>query len=372
MKTTAEDIGWGKYKTWEGPYFHGTQKFVLPANPSEAYKQMAVLAATEGGAWDAYNGYDICKCTSGLIQWCEGNGQYSVSDMLGKVAEADAALLNPFFEATDELDGISGKTITFEKGAKGKWRFFLDGDEVNTAEEQNQLFFCGASGELGGWGDEDDPRRHYAKAIAAGISNVWRDPQAQTIQAEFTLKRLDWFILKDVKDIFDAMPDTPLAHGFKAAYLSYAGNNPTRAAKSLNGARLRTDRWSKDWVNAVLCSMAFDHGIAIYPGRYNKIRPVVEKLYGIDLIDTAELLKDWSARHGIDPVEPAAVQRALIALGYDLGPAGADGVIGKKTKDAVLMFENTQGMSNPNSEIDASTVKQLRKELDRRGIILKL
>ena len=39
------------------------------------------------------------------------------------------------------------------------------------------------------------------------------------------------------------------------------------------------------------------------------------------------------------------LQQRLIALGYDLGPAGADGVIGRKTTAAIRQFQSEQGLS---------------------------
>jgi peptidoglycan hydrolase-like protein with peptidoglycan-binding domain len=39
------------------------------------------------------------------------------------------------------------------------------------------------------------------------------------------------------------------------------------------------------------------------------------------------------------------IQKRLLALGYDLGPTGVDGVFLGKTRDAVISFQNEQGLS---------------------------
>lgn len=41
---------------------------------------------------------------------------------------------------------------------------------------------------------------------------------------------------------------------------------------------------------------------------------------------------------------PLEVQRALIALGYDLGPAGADGIMGRRSIAAVAEFQKNKGL----------------------------
>ena len=81
-----EDIDWGDYKTFEGPFFKGTLRYSLPPIPNEDDRRLRVLTATEGGAYDAINMYDRCVVSVGLIQWCEGR-YHLVSKLLGAISD---------------------------------------------------------------------------------------------------------------------------------------------------------------------------------------------------------------------------------------------------------------------------------------------
>ncbi|WP_051460562.1 N-acetylmuramidase domain-containing protein [Xanthobacter sp. 126] len=62
----------------------------------------------------------------------------------------------------------------------------------------------------------------------------------------------------------------------------------------------------------------------------------------------AAACRRWEAKLGGAPVgdpDLPKVQSDLIALGYDLGPAGADGVLGRRTREAVLRFQEEQGLA---------------------------
>jgi len=120
-------------------------------------------------------------------------------------------------------------------------------------------------------------------------------------------------------------------------------------------------KWSKDWCIHITKQLTFGPKIAIYPHRYKAIRPVVEKLYGVDLPDHADELKKWTQSMEMDPVEPEVIydeapkeptfttvreiQRLLFDMGYDLGPSGVDGWEGRKTKEAVRTFQGLNGLT---------------------------
>jgi hypothetical protein len=134
----------------------------------------------------------------------------------------------------------------------------------------------------------------------------------------------------------------------RAAYLSFAANLPAVAGKHFMIAHKtsRNAQWTKEWALDVLRELTFGPGIGIYPHRYNAIRPVIEQIYGVDLPDFAKDL-GWRvpeeiAKYNLDT--PKGVQSALIALGYDLGPKGADGSIGPKTTTAIRTFQRLNGL----------------------------
>lgn len=356
-KIDPKTIGWGSYLQYEGPYFGGSVKYVEPSDPSWDDKILSTITSTEGGSPNSYNGYDRCISTSGLIQWCEA-GMYAVSDMLGVVAERGLPAL---FELNEALSAANAE---FKKNAKGSWRFhFLDErGEVDSIQKQQQLFLLNSNGLKGNW---DDASKAYAKLWAACISSVWTYPDAIQAQKDFTVPRLMGFLSGASKAMLFG-PGTPQdnegwAGAVRAGYLSFAANLPSVAAKQLYLAVQATTApaFSPDWCVAVLQQLTFGPQIAIYPRRYNAIRPTLERLFGVDLPDFAAELQTWKSQVLTPPSDPVPsglnltdfdtveeYQKELLAEGYDLGPDGADGVIGKLTKAAILQFQQAHGLTS--------------------------
>ncbi len=299
MTVTPDQIGWGFYKVFAGAYFKGVQKYKLPDNPDELDRQLAVITACESGHYDAYNGYDAAISSVGLIQFTEIN-QFNVSNLLGEVAEncgIDAVLipLKPALELTNS---------TFKKNPQGKWRFsFLDarGDVINS--EKTRELFLGCSGHKDAWTSETIAR---TKLWAACIANVWELEAARKIQDKFTRDRLKWFIMPDAKAIlFDNTPNDPWVAATRAAFISFAINLPAVANSMVKStaAVLTCPKWSPKWCTLMIKQMTFGPKIPIYSARYNSIRPVLEKLWGISLPKTAELL----ASYGLESPETVNV-----------------------------------------------------------------
>jgi len=349
---TILDIGWGTYKQYEGPFFRGVIPYSLGATYTEDQRTMAVITATEGGHYDAINMYDRCILSSGLIQWCEA-GQFSVSDMLGAVAEMDSSALAPL---TQYLTSIG---LSFKKNDKGRWRFFFPDarGEVDRLDEQQQLFLFKSNGQQGTW---DDSSKEYAKGWAAAVASVFQSTIAQQAQIRYTIPRLMGFVLPQaMTTLWGTESGTPTGPGdwraaARAAYLSFAANNPTYANQSLQSyvSEAGAAQWNSDWVVGMLQALTFDPGVIIYPARYDAIRPVIEKLYGVDLPDFDQELKDWHDGNAnrVPGYPPSGmhttkeIQQALIKLGFDIGPTGADGQYGPKTKDAVMVFQKLHGL----------------------------
>jgi hypothetical protein len=379
MSISPTQISWTSYMEYEGPFFRGTQTFSIPENPDWTTKILAVIAATEGGKFDAYNGYDRCVCTSGLIQWCEAN-QYSVSDMLGVVAGRnlpDIRALDPALDASN---------AEFKKNARGRWRFFFRDErgEVDRLPEQQQLFLLHSSGHRNSW---DNASREHAKLWAACISSVWGSPQTRRAQIDYTAPRLMGFVAEPAKTILFG-PQTPAENeGFtgavRAGYLSFAANLPAVANTHLQRAldTTKAPRFSEDWCIAVLKQLTFGPKITIYPRRYNAIRPVLERLFSVNLPDFSDELKQWTETVITRPDNPPQasvpnltvadfdevieVQRELIAQRYDLGPAGADGVYGRASKNAVIHFQQLHGLT-PDAILGPMTQKALLQSALKR------
>lgn len=344
---TPEQIGWASYQTYEGPFFRGTARFQLPLRPNRDDRIMAVITATEGGTWNAINMYDSCICTAGLIQFCERF--HLVSKLLGAIAEHSPKTLS--------LDG-PGKH-TFARDSRGRWRFSTEDGVIDTPQEQRE-FFLRCDGHKGSWTDE---ARAHAKQWAVALSETLAQPEAIAVQKRFTAAKLFSFVLPRAKAVIDAAPETPAGQAFVAAYLSFAANNPTWADRHLHIAMgaSKAERYSEAWLADVLRQLTFGPTVTIYPHRYNAIRPVLERLYGVDLPDVSDDLQNRM------PAEE--VQAILVLLGYELGASGPggdgiDGIYGRKTKAAVTDFQRRHGIDADGWVDDYATVKALRRERD--------
>lgn len=329
------DIGWSRYRDFEGPFTLGTERYELPDDPTDDDRIMAVITATEGGRWNAVNMYDTCILTVGLIQFCER--YYLVSDMLGKLAVDDLELIAPMNPV------LQASGAHFVPNHRKRWRFFFKDDrgEVDRPDEQKQLFLLHSSGKRGSW---DPASTDHAKYWALAMVNIFQEPRAVEIQKAFTVGMMRKFATKSAKLVLDRAPDNELGKAFIASYLSYAANNPTWASNNLARARetATADEFSLDWLVHVLRVLTYGPKVHIYPHRYDAIRPVIERLYGIDLPDTSDILQ----RELKEYMPVREIQTVLAALGYDLGPYGdngdgVDGVykFGGKTYQAIADFQ---------------------------------
>jgi len=359
----TSDIGWGKYGGYEGPYFWGKTPFRLSDNPSESEKFLAVITATEGGKWDAINGYDRCINTVGLVQHCEA-GMYGVSDLLGYIVSCDEGLLDPLKPA------MAASDVTFETNARARWRFhFRDArGEVDRKQEQRQLFLRDSTGKLGTW---DNISKEHAKLWVACEAEFLAQPGAIEAQMQYLLPRFKSYVFGSArKTMFGDIPthNNLWVGAARAIYLSFSLNLPAMATRMLEEhiKHTRDPLFSEDWVIGLAKRLTFDPGIAIYPHRYNKIRPVAEKLYGVDLPDFSEELKKWRSDLLIEAPETGVpdfltideIQDELLACHYDLGPAKADGRVGTKTRAAIMTFQRYAGL-----EDDGIVGKKTRRAL---------
>jgi len=297
-----DDVKWGSYDVFEGPYYPGSKKFSAVETDDETQKQLAVITAVESGHYDAINCYDSAIVSVGLIQWTEAK-QYTVSGMLGEVAERNGpqSVLGPLALA------LRASNATFRKNAKAQWRFhFLDGrGEVDNLKEQQDLFLK-CDGRKGSWTPEATA---HAKLWAACLANVWDSIGAQKAQVTYTRFRLKWFIDAYATPIInDGTDDLGWRGALRAAYISFAVNNPTRASNMLKAAveSSTAEKWSERWCIEVLQKLTFGPKIKFYPIRYNAIRPVIERFWDVEMPKTAEDLASWKPAELVPlPVEPA-------------------------------------------------------------------
>lgn len=318
-------IGWGSYLNFEGPWFKGKCKFVCPTNPNDEDKLMAVLGATEGGCFDAINMYDRCILTVGVIQWCEA-GMYGVSNMLGEVVKfgAESAII------------AAGLKVTQLPG--GQYRVLgRDGRPVLSQGQMRAEYFGGATGFKGQW---TAAQKSVAMETADKFATVFQDPAAQLAQQHYTVQRLYTFVSGSARTYLWDGTEGATQSAVRAAAISFAANLPAVAMRHINAhaASTKHPKWSYDWTVELLKRWTIDSGIGIYPIRYNAIRPVIERLYGVNWPDFANQLLPGSVKsHTV-----LELQTALHDKGFEVGLL--DGVMGAKTKDAIKRFQAARGL----------------------------
>lgn len=352
------EILWGKYGGYYGPYFRGTVPYQNSNRfPTWKDKTVAVISATEGGRYDAINMYDRCIITGGLIQYCEA-GIYLLSGLLVELMKRSATSITPVLEMAGRL-GYEFNRIPDRSSGKLVWRFHKLGDPksaIDTREAQ-QDFFLGCSGREGDWGGSNSPQRAKAMAWARAFADVLQHPVSPIVQNDKAAEDITKFYMPFAVDyLLKDKGDTtrPTSNNMDAAiaiYSSFAANLPSVAASQLEkfSTSTRYPKYSKLWLEQMCWYLTFGPKIPIYAGRYNSIRPVVERLFGVDLPDFAEdLLATQVNAQAIttagvyDLSTSFGLQQALIDLGYDLGPRGADGIVGPKTKAAIVAFQTAQ------------------------------
>lgn len=336
MLVKPEDLAWQEkgYLDWQGYLWRGRQKWVVPAQPTDDQKYLSVLMQTEsGGMLDATQSYDVMGLTTGGIQWGE-IGTFMVTRLLGEVGLVDPKLLIPLQPA------LSATGATLGRNAKGEWRWKRRGQWVESKAAQSELLRGASTGKKGTWRDAD---KAINAAWVAGVASVFQDQRALDVQLGFTYARLRGFAGKRAKAILWApnLPktDAGLVGALRAIFISYAANLPAVAEEMLVRATetSKAKPWSETWVGDCMESLIYGPDIAIYEHRYKLIEPLVEKFYGVQLPQ-------------VDPPtgplrSTRSIQEALIRLDYDLGPAGADGVMGDKTREAIQRFQRASNLT---------------------------
>jgi hypothetical protein len=367
---SVDEVKWGSYRDTEGPLYKGPVEAnagTMPVN-TDSDRIVYCTMSVESGNYAAVNMYDRGLVSLGLIQFIEGMGQFSVSGLLGALALRDRGLLQPLDDYCRELGvyfvnlGINGKPL---------WRFrYKDArGTVDTTEEQVKLFYLNASGQKGGW---DPPSVAYAKRWALVFGSLWSNSTAQSVQRAYTADRLLGFATAYSRPVLASAPATAQGGVFRAAYLSFAVNNPKWASDALKAAvadQGNLTPWSTDWVIHMLKYLTFNPKVSFYPARYQALRPALEKVYGLDLPDFASELAQWKSVTGHRAFStPKEAQEALIALGYDLGPQGADGIWGKKSQEALLLFEQQKGMADAEGKLTPAVSAALEKSLAAKAV----
>ncbi len=332
----VNQIKWGGYKNWEGPYFIGSIKFKVSNDPDFLEKCVAVVTSTEGGALDAYNGYDSCISSIGLIQWCER--LFLSSRMLGSCVSYDISN----FDIINSYLASLPVPAELKKNSANKWRYHIKSGEVSSEMKLREMFFGGVTGVKGTW---DKDHINFAKEVAAKLSSMWENNQMVKGQIEFAKKNVTNYMTVNTQRCMTSLSDNGYDGALRAMVASYSANNPDNAEKCLMRA-MGTDKIiidSEKMYEKIAREMAINSGIGIWPERYKKISIVIDSLFGVKTPTLEYLRGSIKALDKIDTVKE--LQEFLIKEGYDIGPAGADGIMGHKTKSALSDFQSQMGLS---------------------------
>jgi len=293
MPINVSQVKWSAYAGSEGPVYYGSKSFKIPENPTFLHKCMAIVSAVEGHI-DAVNMYDSGIVSVGTVQWIE-RGASSVSDMIGKVADA----CGPYYVNTVLAPALKLSDAVFKKNAQGKWRFFMKRDgkeiEVNTVATQQQCFLS-CDGKKGSWKPENVL---HAKTWCAAIASLWDSDIACQAQIDFSAGRLlPWFVTPNAKKILFVDPDETGWKGLlKAIYIQYAVNIPAVADRNLviGDRESKFPKWSKEYCLDVIVQLAFGSGVTLWPIRYAGLNKRASELFGVSLPVSAKELsqKKW-------------------------------------------------------------------------------
>lgn len=307
MKSDAllKKISWASYDKWEGPFFRGQVSYQPTGELPFWVKVLRVITATEGAHFDAINMYDRCVVSVGLVQLCDVASLFLSTQLLGRFSEVDGPLLQSW------LDELPIKATVIKVGSS--YRLKMVGDHVVAdKQDQEKLYLGGSTGLKGQWtpGEKD-----HAKRVAAVLAGILGEPKFQEAQMLHILPRLPrWLMPESNKALFSGEASkAPVTYfpvdgwegAMRAILMSFTANLPAVADKQ-RALVMAKPEW-KNWNSRSRCvelaeQLTFGPKIAIYPQRYNAIRPVVEKLFGVDLPDFAEQLKTFVPEVPLPPV----------------------------------------------------------------------
>lgn len=321
--------GYGGFQGW---MYVGPEKLVVASDDSPLMKALGVTVSTEGGSPTAFNGYDQCVWSVGLIQLCGS---------LGLAAGLMQVLRDAGIGLTKEYDDwLAARGLSMKAG-----RLWKGNIQITRGLEMAEALY-GCNGRKGSWTPES---KEQAASFARAVIQVLRKPSSISLQLAHVSSRLLNFVVKDVKKLL--YPDGFVGEGWygalQAIFMSFSANNPTIAATQFmeyvtaNG--FHPD--DADFVIGAAKKLTFGPKIGIYGDRYAAIRNKVEELYGVDLPDRPAELLAWRQEMGVkheSELTPFNIQKKLAQLGYDPGPL--DGRWGQKTSAAVRLFQYARGL----------------------------
>ena len=376
--TSIDKIMWGSYKEYSGPFYRGSKKLTLAENPDFLDEAVYVFSSTEG-CIDSVNMYDKCIVSVGCAQWCEG--------FTGGFVELIGLLAAPRKTGGNDTKGydyvikklrraLNRSSAVLKKNKDGDWNFFFKNEDGTETEvitlEQKRKLYLNATGKKADWSKES---KLHAKVWAHCIVGLWAESWTHTVQLKFTKDRMLNFALSDAKKILFGDPSLETNDSrircIRAAYLSYAGNNPKKANDNLRIASFNSihEKWSDAWLIDVLGQLTFGANTPdIYPHRYDAIVDELVQLYSLDLPKNHKQLKLYYEEFLNVSRAKTEVQEPLKSLGlYD---GAIDGLLGDKTRRAIHRLQHVTGIpvnGSPNEETIVAINTALKNGLPKEA-----
>lgn len=301
-------VSWGKYRSLSGPFTHGDVPVL-----NEMCAEIRVIAATEGGSWNAVNMYDAGIISVGCLQVIENRLGY-VSSLFQEFVKKGVDVNRYLYDSVGIRFNADGRFV-LDKSTDPRYVWLLGSDQKSWSSEQTEhaTKCCQAMAKTLGLPLAVEAQRNWIRK--GFLSRFFFSGDAEQLVREY-------------KD-----PNACERHQYAAylCYLSFAVNLPAKAARMLSSYKSATKLpyGSVEWCRGMAQTLGYKSGIDIWPGRFRKIVVTIEQITGVDLADVEQEPEKLG-------VSIKRVQEILNKLGASLV---VDGIYGKMTKRAVKDFQ---------------------------------
>lgn len=289
---------WTKFtfQNREGWMNTGGPQFEIPEKPRKFWDMVAnICTRTEGGAYAAYNGYDMAIASLGLLQFAGAVGGSPLMKLLKAFYDKDKELLVQLLMPGLNISKATLKVINNDL-------FFFTDKPVTTQSDWCNLINGGASGLIGSW---DDKTKNISKIWAQAFIDTASHPKFIEVQKEFymnniknnyflkaNLQIIDKFtgekVLVKPSEILQYSENTESMDVYQKAciaiFISYCANLPLYAIQNLyyTIGKNKNLSWRNKFIMfATKCGV--ESTIKEWPIRWKHISPILQDDLGIDI-----------------------------------------------------------------------------------------
>lgn len=261
--------------------------------PERFYVAIACLAEAPRGCPGAINMYDSCVLSIGYIQLCQK--YHLATELLSYLSDHGIPQLYS--------DSLQASKVSLSQGR-------LYSEDGKLVEDYRDVFYAGSNGKA--WTSK---QREHALRWGQGIQDTLILPEAVPLQIDFLASRIHQWVSPRARRIL-WNSNGPWAEPIRAAYLSYAINNPSLADRNLPDSLPLTEEGFTTLLPRLILL-----GPTFYPGRYAAIASKLADLTGLPIPNLTTLTKHIQKIVGvandgvIGPVTRAAFNRYIGGTG---------------------------------------------------------